>query len=143
MPGGRGEKTLVYVAVRYTECFTRPVRVHPAGCGCDESACEYSRIRDSFEIKVLWKLPQSHVDAQKDDDAWCNVVATLPPEMRRRHTFPVPPCPECVVEPWVVLATVAIFTPPAGGPASVQVSYNDRRTLLATQRLQVAMLCLP
>jgi len=142
---GDGRAT-VYIAVRYAECFSRPVRVHPAGCGCDETGCEYSRVRDSYEIKVLWQLPQSHVDARKDDEAWCKAVHQMPPEMaRRRHLFPVPPCPECDSDPWVVLATVSLST--AGNAAAntqpVVVNYNDRRVLLATQRLQVAALCLP
>lgn len=146
MPGeGRDRRAIVYIAVRYAECFVRPVKVHPAGCGCDESLCEYSRTRESYEIKVLWKLPESHVKAQKDDEAWCNAVHNAPPEVLKRwHTFPVPPCPECVLEPWVVLATVSF---PASAttvnPAQIQISYKDRRVLLATQRLQVAMLCLP
>jgi hypothetical protein len=144
MPGGRGERATVYIAVRYAECFTRPVKVHPAGCGCDETLCEYSRIRDSFEVKVLWKLPQSHVDAAKDDKAWCDAVHQTPAELlKRQHTFRVPPCPECIAEPWVVLATVS-FPPSAPvNNAQLQISYKDRRVLLATQRLQIAMLCLP
>jgi len=36
------------------------VRVHPTGCACDEAACEYSRIRDSFELVRMFDLPESH-----------------------------------------------------------------------------------
>lgn len=89
----------------------------------------------------------SHADAAKDDDAWCDTVHKIPKtQLRKNHTFPVPPCPECVLEPWVVLASVAF---PAGlpygasGTPQMQISYKDRRVLLATQRLQTAMLCLP
>jgi hypothetical protein len=150
MPPSRDGTTLVYVAVRYAECMTRPVRVHPAGCGCDETGCEYSRIRDSFEIKVLWQLPQSHTDARKDDELWCTTLMQETALMRRLHTYPVPPCPECVDDPWVVLATVAI--PPKnsqpsnnqnGSQPQLQISYQNCRVLLATQRLQVAALCMP
>ena len=146
MPGERRRVTVVYVAVRYAECFARPTRVHPAGCGCDEPLCEYSRVRDSFEIKVLWELPESHAHAAKDDAAWCAAVhATPKDQLHKQLTFPVPPCPECMLDPWVVLASVAI--PAQGAKAShlppVQVSYKNRRTLLATQRLQTATLCLP
>ena len=147
VPVARDGRATVYIAVRYAECLSRPVRVHPAGCGCDETGCEYSRVRDSYEIKVLWQLPDSHVKAKKDDETWCNTVHQTPAEMlRRRHTFPVPPCPECESEPWVVLATVAFSTDtdpasPNNQPASIR--YTDRRVLLATQRLQVATLCLP
>ncbi len=145
MPGGRDKPARVYIAVRHADCLSRPARVHPAGCGCDESLCEYSRVRDSFEIKVLWELPESHVHAAQEDAKWCNALGQVPAELARVHAFPVPPCPDCIVEPWVVLATVLFKADGyvAGkGNASVQVGYNDRRVLLATQRLQTALYCL-
>ena len=43
----------VYLAVAYAECLSRPVRAVADGCGCDDTACEYSRIRDSYRIVVL------------------------------------------------------------------------------------------
>ncbi|MGY4828741.1 hypothetical protein ACVNIS_09210 [Sphaerotilaceae bacterium SBD11-9] len=146
-----------YVAVRYAECQSRPMRVHPSGCGCDEALCEYSRIRESFEIKVLWELPQSHVRAMADDEKWCATIQQLPADVTRTHRFPVPPCPQCESEPWVVLATVrfpagtkpaAERTRPDGSvdpnwPDPQWIRYNDRRTLLSTQGLQVALACKP
>jgi hypothetical protein len=143
MPGENEDGTsTVYVAVRYAECFSRPARVHPAGCGCDESVCEYSRVRDSYEIKVLWQLPESHLQAARDDTAWCNTVKTatsIDPGYTEAHTFPVPPCPERVLEPWVVLARVTFATLPVGSRDAppIEISYHDaRRALLATQRIQ-------
>lgn len=147
MPGtDRDKPRRAYIAVRYAECFSRPVKVHPAGCGCDETGCEYSRVRDAFEIKVLWSLPESHVAARKDDAEWRDSLLKGPPDvLRQLLTFPVPPCPECVSDPWVVLATVILPPQGAGGTGQVplQISYVDRRVLLSTQRLQVAMLSLP
>jgi hypothetical protein len=140
MPAERDGRVTAYIAVRYAECQSRPTRVHPAGCGCDESLCEYSRVRDSFEVKLLWELPDSHVKAKADDMKWCAMVKQSPAANLREHLFPVPPCPECVSEPWVVLATVSYATSDA---PKVHVSYKDRRVLLATQRVQTAMLCLP
>jgi hypothetical protein len=69
----------------------------------------------------------------------------MPPEMaRRRHLFPVPPCPACDSDPWVVLATVSLaLSPDPANTNPVNVNYKDRRVLLATQRLQVASLCMP
>jgi hypothetical protein len=146
MPGARDGTVTAYIAVRYAECFSRPVRVHPAGCGCDETGCEYSRIRDSFEIKVLWQLPQSHVDAKQDDAEWCSKLHKLGSLERRVHQLPVPPCPECMSDPWVVLATVTIpATQDAAGnqTTTLTISYADCRVLLPTQRLQLLPLCLP
>ncbi|HEY5186817.1 MAG TPA: hypothetical protein VIM19_18390, partial [Actinomycetes bacterium] len=68
MPG-KGPQT-VYIALRYAECQTRPVRVHPAGCGCDSAGCERSRVRESFELGVLWELPKSHIAARDADLKW-------------------------------------------------------------------------
>lgn len=147
VPTARDGQATVYIAVRYAECFTRPVRVHPAGCGCDEVGCEYSRVRDSYEIKVLWNLPESHVRAKKDDENWCKTIRQMPPESPRRlPTFPVPPCPECDSDPWVVLATVSFSTttdPASDHQKPASVRFVDRRVLLSTQHLQVATLCLP
>jgi hypothetical protein len=144
VPSTQEGRSTVYIAVRYAECFARPVRVHPAGCGCDETGCEYSRVRDSYEIKVLWQLPATHVAAKADDEAWCNMLKQTPIELlQRQHTYPVPPCPECPSDPWVVLATVSFLNNPGSASNPINISYNDRRVLLSTQRLQVASLCLP
>ena len=52
-----------YLAVRYAECEARPVHAAGAACGCQQTACEYSRIRDSFAIKLLSDLPESYKTA--------------------------------------------------------------------------------
>ena len=147
-PASRDGRVTVYIAARYAECFSRPMRVHPAGCGCDETGCEYSRVRDSYEIKVLWNLPESHIQAGKDDAAWCGTVRDERALIRRRRTFPVPPCPRCETDPWVVLATVSFAT--SSDPANTNnaganqpaIRFDDRRVLLSTQHLQVAAVCL-
>lgn len=56
---------VVYLAIRFDECRTRPVRVDACGCGCDEGSCEYSQLRDSFALRVLTELPQSHVETRR------------------------------------------------------------------------------
>jgi hypothetical protein len=81
----------LYVAVRYAEVQTRPVRVQPVGCGCDDTQCENSRLRDSYEIGILAACPQSH---QK------------PPSLDDLFKGGIPGCPPCPAEPWVVLAKV-------------------------------------
>jgi hypothetical protein len=85
----------VYVAVRYRECLTRPVRVQPSGCGCSGEACEYSRVRDGYEIGLLDCCPPSH-----EGD---------PPEFSACGDK-IPACPPCPDDPWVVLAKVEIGT---------------------------------
>jgi hypothetical protein len=83
----------LYVAVRYQEVKSRPVRVPPAGCGCDDTQCEYSRCRDGYEVCVLTDCPPSH---------------DSPPDFEDLLRGPIPECPECPIDPWVVLARVEI-----------------------------------
>jgi hypothetical protein len=90
-----------YLAIRYDECLTRPVRSPGAcGCGCDSNGCEFSRVRDSFAIAVLDELPPSHRTPQKPE----KLTAVLE-DLFRPCGQTCPPCPE---DPWVVLADLTI-----------------------------------
>ncbi len=71
-----------HIAIKYAQCMSHPVRVPPLGCGCDDTACEYSRTRDSYELTCLPTLP----------------------------TRDTGHCTECPTNPWVVLARVGIDT---------------------------------
>jgi hypothetical protein len=82
----------VHVAVRYLELPSRPVRVQPVGCGCDDSPCEYSRWRDGYEICVLDDCPSSH--------------EAKPPAFASVPSGALPDCPPMPSDPWVVLAAV-------------------------------------
>jgi hypothetical protein len=140
---GDDRQQVAYLAVRYAECATRPVRVHPAGCGCDQLDCEYSRLRDSFEVKLLWALPDSHGKAKAWELAWRETL-TEQRALIGRLRLPVPPCLECTDDPWVVLATIRIpLTQVNAGqfvksPISASdITFLDRRVLLSTEALQV------
>lgn len=89
MPG-RDTRPIVFIAVRYAECQSRPVHVHPAGCGCDETGCEYSRIRESFELKALWQIPQSHLIAYEREIEWRNLIGAWAAEGNTSMTIGVP-----------------------------------------------------
>jgi hypothetical protein len=82
-----GRVVVLLVKIRYAQCPSRPMRTLPAGCGCDETACEYSRIRDGFEIQ-------------------CAVKGTAPTPRPRDINREVPACPPCPTDPWIVLAEV-------------------------------------
>jgi hypothetical protein len=92
----------LYVAVRYAECQSRPVRVHTNGCGCNEGECEYSRIRDSYAVKVLTSLPESYSEARRPPRA--SVVGRCTEEQMKTGI----PCFDCPTEPWVILADVVL-----------------------------------
>ena len=86
----------LFIAAAYAECLSRPVRVQPAGCGCDDAGCEYSRLRDGFVIRVLSSLPDSYAPMQP------------PVNPRMCIDGGVRPCPACIADPWVLLASVTI-----------------------------------
>jgi hypothetical protein len=114
-PAGKGqeEQQFVYLVACYTECQTRPVRLHPTGCACDDSACDYSRIRDSFELRLLQTLPVPH--------------RTLGPAGVS--------CPSCERGSCVVLASII---PPNAPNVPIQlgnISYRDRRALYSVSQL--------
>ena len=89
----------LYLAVRYAECRTRPVHVQPALCGCDETACEYSRIRDSYAIKVLTDLPRAYQKmGQPDFDMVIRCAGHQDPNQGDPH--PCPPCPATGGSSW-------------------------------------------
>lgn len=83
----------LYVAVRYQEVTSRPVRVQPASCGCDDTQCEYSRYCDGYEIGII--------DTCGDD-------GTKPPDPADFVRGGIPVCPTCPDSPWVVLAEVDV-----------------------------------
>ena len=96
------DDTPVYLAVRYVERATRPVRVPGCGCGCDDSECEYSRTRDCFELKVLTELPASYrVPKESQGDLWHASYAC--PGGAARKT-----CPPCPSDPWVILCDLTV-----------------------------------
>jgi hypothetical protein len=120
----RDKPSALYVAVRYKECMTRPVRVQPLGCGCDETQCEYTRWRDGYEICVLPYCPDEQQKPgstkEKPVDAMVPMHGgaehgsvhgnghALPPWVTEPKVLPLAGCPPCPTQPWVVLAQVTI-----------------------------------
>jgi hypothetical protein len=96
-PPNTTEQTTVYIAVKYLQSMTRPVRVQPVGCGCDDS-CEYSRWRDGYQIGVLTQCPSCCVTDS----------STQPPDFTSLTTGDTPACPDCECGPWVGLAAVTV-----------------------------------
>jgi len=90
-----------YLAVRYKECLSRPVRSPGGGCGCgcSDDACEYSRIRDGYAIALLRDLPASYVPFQSPN------FQSLLEHCLGGNARACPPCPK---DPWVILADVMI-----------------------------------
>jgi hypothetical protein len=122
-PAKSGAK--LFVAVRYEECYTRPVRVAPGGCGCQETSCEPSRVRETFQIECLAELPASHQPASHGASL-CDLVSG-------RALAPCPPCP---ADPWVVLAQVALPDSSQIALKQQQIDQFVRRQLFSTAVIQ-------
>ena len=91
----------LWLAVKYKEVMTRPVRVQPAGCGCDDNACEYSRWCDGYEIGILSACPESHQNMKyTNPDGGPDLYALLQGERFQ--------CLDCPSDPWVVLAMIDV-----------------------------------
>jgi hypothetical protein len=135
-------RSLIYLAVCYHECITRPVRVAPAGCSCDEVECDYSRICDGYEFSCLSQkpAPESGPTCQQ----LCDGV--------------ILPCPPCPQDNCVILATIRLetkFVPNPGiSDAALAAQYlvaqnspmqidnlTDRHLLYSTANLQTMALC--
>jgi hypothetical protein len=104
-----------WVAVQYVENQTRLIRVPMGGCGCEDSACEYSRFTDSYQICILDHCPNPG-------------QAPVSPAGTGSRTGSAPPdCPPCPAEPFVALAS---FTVDANGVVTIQTCADCRRQVL-------------
>jgi hypothetical protein len=119
------ESTTIYLAVRAIECESQPVRVAPLGCGCDDIDCEYSRIRDGYELSCLAELPDTHAPSELDTESILAGTALVP-------------CAACPSDPWVVIATIQLPTSRSIPVSDVQPLTNRKR-LLSTAVLQAAL----
>ncbi len=80
-----------YVGIRYAEQQVRPIPAAQLGCSCDDPVYQPSRIRDSFQVDILWTLPET-----PDHDAF------------ELCEHPSAPCPECPDSPYVILACLTL-----------------------------------
>lgn len=136
---GKEQRQPVFLAIRHAECDSRPVRVHPMGCGCDEMLCEYSRVRDDFEFKVLHELPASHADAMQADLEWAAQFKAWK-SAKDRSAPPVPACSACPPDPWVVLTAIRLPDKPATAITAADLKVLGRRVLYGTATLQSLVL---
>lgn len=117
-----GNQTIV--AIKYAECLAQPVLAMPAGCACEDENCEYSRIREGFEIGCLTELPPSHQPLP--GPTLCDLVTG--------QALPV--CPPCPADPWVVLAQVNLPASPATDIVQENIDPTVRRMLYPVWMLQ-------
>ena len=88
-----------FLAVRYAECPSRPVHAGGCGCGCDGGGCEYTRVRDSFALKLLSELPQGY-STPMPQPSFMGLMTC--------QSGVAKACPPCPDHPWVILADITI-----------------------------------
>ncbi len=121
MPGGAGVGTVAYLAIQYAECLARPVQVPSAGCGCNSDPCQYSRIRDSFQIGCLSQPP---------------ATSTAPPTLCDVVKGTIFPCPPCPTSTWVVLAKITLPGTSQTNITADAINTTVCRVLVSTAVLQ-------
>jgi hypothetical protein len=114
---GTPPKDPVYLAVRYLEVPSRPVRVPPVSCGFDDEPCRYTRLCDSYEFGLLDRLPASHAGDQPGPSLAGVVVGALKTGSDDQKAQALlatvigptlPDVPAEIADPWVVLAALQL-----------------------------------
>jgi hypothetical protein len=95
----------LYIAVKYREWQARPIRVQPAGCSCNDNQCEYSRMKDGYDISVLDHCPESDIEEIDETNIpqYLQKIGLMHRDDGLRER-----CYDCPAEPWVVLARVTV-----------------------------------
>lgn len=117
----------IFLAVRHVDCHSRPVRVAPMGCSCDDVDCEYSRIRDGYELCCLADLPGTHTGEKPGCTELFSPNGLLP-------------CPPTSDDPWVVLATIRLPEVESAQITDIDLE-SDRHLLYSTATLQQMTIC--
>jgi hypothetical protein len=114
----------LFVAIQYAECLAKPVRSMAAGCGCADVGCEFSRIRDSFELGCTLTPPHA------------------PPPLicALRSKNAVVPCPPDPTDPWVVLAEVLLPARSEAQLTAADIRNGVRTPLYSTSMIQTQVI---
>lgn len=126
----------LFVVIRYVECPTRPMRTLPAGCGCDETACEYSRTRDGFEVQCIPK--------PTDDTPVTDTICDIERHRKQQRDDLHPKCQPRPRDEWLLLARITPASTTTGGVKIDQTIDNTVRRIVyssAAIQAQLIQLC--
>lgn len=164
LPADTGALSL-RVALRYRECPSDPAPVPRDACGCDSVGCDYSRVREGFELALFADpYPACAGAVFPDADAILaalgrNASASAASRQEVSREAPVldlptalgaaaaEGCPTVSQDEWLCLAdfTATLATTPGAAPKVSDISAPDntipgRHTLLSTAALQALIL---
>jgi hypothetical protein len=147
----------IWVGLRYRECPSDPAPVPRDPCGCDTGGCAYTRVHESFELRLFaGEPPHHHGDVFPSAHS---LLAALSREgmpaaerrgeelLERIERLVAEPCPEPCWEEWLCLASIdaVLDCEAAGGPFVVDLHMPEdyagcRRILLSSSALQTILL---
>ena len=144
----------LHVAVRYRECPSDPSPAPRDPCGCDNGGCEFSRVREGFELGLF--TPEEDVCAVDEFPDAASLAALLEgvgvvgtssdPATALTggiDALVAAACPIAPAERWLCLASVGVqldATPVPVDLSDPDNTIDERRTLLPTQALQRLLL---
>jgi hypothetical protein len=149
-PAATGEVTAgvlhLYIVLCYRECPSDPAPAPRDPCGCDAGGCEYARIREGFELKLLTPNEAAELEG-KPNDRVPGRATRRDPQQPTPVTSPnayefecgPPPTNKCLF----LAAFDATLDPTAKLVVDVSVPDNaipERLTLLPTGVLQAGVL---
>ena len=108
-----------YIIIRYDERYTDQVPIYAPGGGCEEKACESSRIREGYCIELVDEIntkccPKPLISAgEKDDPCHKYIKSEVEMDQEAIRTFLcedfLMPCPgDCCDDAYVVLGLISL-----------------------------------
>jgi hypothetical protein len=149
--GGGGPSFRLWVALCYRECPSDPAPAPRDPCGCDAGGCEFARIHEGFELKLLTGDEASLLAASSQGPEGIDLVAeeTLDNPIETAYArlaamLADADCTEPPAETCLLLASFQAMLD-SGGQKVVDLTPPDnsipaRRSLLPTAILQQALL---
>jgi hypothetical protein len=145
------EPNRLWVGLRYAECPSDPAPAPRDPCSCDAGGCEFGRIRESFELKLLTETERVACSGQSfpSNSALRQSLGQLgaAPSSCADYSAAITqlvsgPCPDAPADSWLCLAMLEVEID-SGQVADITLVDNaipERASLLSTQVLQSLVL---
>jgi hypothetical protein len=144
-----GTELKLWVALCYRECPSDPAPAPRDPCGCEPGGCEYARIREGFELKLVTEDEAKLLTQEKPPPSIAlspeEVVGSIESALESKVAGVVgAPCPEPPTDPCLLLAAFkATLSADVAKVLDIDKPDNaiaGRRSLLSTAELQQALL---
>lgn len=144
--GGAAAAGLTLVlAVRYRECPSDPAPAPRDPCGCDAGGCEFSRVREGFELALFPPAEQEDLCGPAPGPSaedLSEAFAASDPEEALKLLLGAS-CGDAPCDPWLCLARIPVELDAAGNVVDLGPPDNappERAFLLSTAAIQALLL---